>query len=30
MDREGHPMTGRVARLYDILTADEFYADSEK
>jgi hypothetical protein len=30
MDREGHPMTGRVARLYDILTADEFYANSEK
>ena len=30
VDRLGHPMTGKVAQLYDILTADELYANSEK
>jgi hypothetical protein len=30
VDRLGHPMTGKVAQLYDILTADELYANSER
>jgi hypothetical protein len=29
VDRLGHPMTGKVAQLYDILTADELYATDE-
>ena len=29
VDRLGHPMTGKVAQLYDILTADALYANSE-
>jgi hypothetical protein len=30
VDRRGHAMTGKVARLYDILTADELYANGER
>ena len=30
VDRLGHPMTGKVAQLYDILIADELYADGER
>jgi hypothetical protein len=30
VDRLGHPMTGKVAQLYDILTADELYANGER
>jgi len=30
VDRLGHPMTGKVAQLYDILSADELYANSER
>jgi hypothetical protein len=29
VDRLGHPLTGKVARLYDILSADEIYAEEE-
>jgi hypothetical protein len=29
-DRLGHPMAGKVAQLYDILTADELYANGER
>ena len=29
VDRHGHPMTGKVARLYDILNADPLYANDE-
>jgi hypothetical protein len=29
VDRSGHPMTGKVAQLYDILSADALYADDE-
>jgi hypothetical protein len=30
VDRLGHSMTGKVAQLYDILTADELYANGER
>jgi hypothetical protein len=30
LDRLGHPLTGKVAYLYDILTADELYANGER
>jgi hypothetical protein len=30
VDRLGHPMSGKVARLYDILSADELYASEEE
>jgi len=30
LDRVGHPLAGKVAKLYDILTADELYANSER
>jgi hypothetical protein len=30
LDRLGHPLTGKVAQLYDILTADELYANGER
>jgi hypothetical protein len=30
MDRLGHPMAGKVARLYDILSRDTIYADEEE
>ncbi len=30
VDRLGHPMTGKVAQLYDILTADALYANDER
>jgi ACT domain-containing protein len=30
VDRLGHPMKGKVARLYDILSSDELYADAEE
>ncbi len=30
VDRLGHPMSGKVAQLYDILTADELYANGER
>jgi hypothetical protein len=30
VDRLGHPLTGKVARLYDILTADALYVDDEQ
>ena len=29
VDRLGHPLTGKVARLYDILSADALYANDE-
>jgi hypothetical protein len=29
MDRLGHPLTGKVAQLYDILSADALYAEEE-
>jgi hypothetical protein len=29
-DRAGHPLSGRVAELYDILTADEQSAEPER
>jgi hypothetical protein len=29
VDRAGHPMTGRVAQIYDILSADALYVDDE-
>jgi hypothetical protein len=29
VDRVGHPMTGKVAQLYDILSTDALYADDE-
>lgn len=30
VDRLGHPMSGKVAQIYDILAADELYANSER
>ena len=30
VDRLGHPLTAKVARLYDILTADALYVDDEQ
>jgi hypothetical protein len=30
VDRLGHPMTGKVAQLYDILSADALYANDEQ
>ncbi len=30
VDRAGHPLAGRVAQLYDILTADEQAAEPER
>jgi hypothetical protein len=30
VDRSGHPMTGKVAQIYDILGADALYADDEE
>jgi hypothetical protein len=30
VDRAGHPMTGKVAQLYDILNADALYAEEEE
>ena len=30
VDRLGHLMTGKVAQLYDILAADELYANGER
>ena len=30
VDRRGHPMTGKVAQLYDILTADALHAEDEE
>ena len=30
VDRVGHPMTGKVGQLYDILIADELFADNER
>jgi hypothetical protein len=30
VDRLGHPMAGKVAQLYDILSADALYADEEE
>jgi len=30
LDRLGHPLTGKVARLYDILTTDAFYLDNDQ
>jgi hypothetical protein len=29
VDRAGHPMTGKVAQIYDILMADPLYAENE-
>jgi len=29
VDRLGHPLTGKVAQLYDILSADALYASDE-
>ncbi|HZT47331.1 MAG TPA: hypothetical protein VFA64_05105 [Hyphomicrobiaceae bacterium] len=30
VDREGHPIAGRVAQLYDIVSADELYMNEER
>jgi hypothetical protein len=30
VDRLGHPMAGKIAQLYDILSADALYADEEE
>jgi hypothetical protein len=30
VDRLGHPMAGKVAQLYDILSSDALYADEEE
>jgi hypothetical protein len=30
VDRSGHPMSGKVAQVYDILSADALYADDEE
>ena len=30
VDRLGHPMAGKVAQLYDILSTDALYADDEE
>ena len=30
VDRVGHPMTGKVGQLYDILIADELFANNER
>jgi hypothetical protein len=30
VDRLGHPMAGKVAQLYDILSGDALYADEEE
>jgi hypothetical protein len=30
VDRLGHPLTGKAAHLYDILTADALYLDDEQ
>ena len=30
VDRLGHPMAGKVAELYDILSSDALYADEEE
>jgi hypothetical protein len=29
-DRAGHPMTGKVAQLYDILSSDALYANADE
>ena len=30
LDRVGHPMIGKVAQLYDILSADQLYAGTDE
>jgi hypothetical protein len=30
LDRAGHPMTGKVAQLYDILSSDALYANTDE
>ena len=30
LDRVGHPMIGKVAELYDILSSDELYANTDE
>jgi hypothetical protein len=30
LDRAGHPMIGKVARLYDILSSDALYTNAEE
>jgi hypothetical protein len=30
VDRTGHPMSGKVAQVYDILSADALYAEDEE
>jgi hypothetical protein len=30
IDRLGHPLSGKVGQLYDILVADELYADADR
>ena len=30
LDRVGHPMIGKVAQLYDILSSDELYANTDE
>jgi hypothetical protein len=30
LERAGHPMTGRVAQLYDILSSDAPYANADE
>ncbi|HEX5959474.1 MAG TPA: hypothetical protein VFY92_12570 [Hyphomicrobiaceae bacterium] len=30
VDRLGHPMSGKVAQIYDVLIADALYADDEE
>jgi hypothetical protein len=30
LDRVGHPMIGKIAQLYDILSADQLYASTDE
>jgi hypothetical protein len=30
LDRAGHPMAGKVAQLYDILSSDALYANANE
>jgi hypothetical protein len=30
VDRSGHPMSGKVAQVYDILSADALFADDDE
>jgi hypothetical protein len=30
LDRAGHPMTGKVAQIHDILSSDALYANADE